>query len=199
MILPMFAIPLVALGCGGETGNNASTTPTAIPQKASGAPSPQAGEDSNPSIDQQKERLIAITRDLFAGETDEGLPRLAIEPDARNHRQGGIQLVIEINGDEYEDVAKTKAELDRRMRDAYGALFAAGHELTDATISARMRAVDGRTGITQAVVYRTRLKKEAAEGIDWAAKEDLDFNETWDILLLNRRWREALGEKSGLR
>jgi hypothetical protein len=162
MILPMLAIPLVALGCGGETGNNASTTPTAIPQKASGAPSPQAGEDSNLSIDQQKERLIAITRDLFAGETDEGLPRLAIEPDARNHRQGGIQLVIEINGDEYEDVAKNKAELDRRMRDAYEALFAAGHELTDATISARMRAVDGRTGITQAVVYRTRLKKEAA-------------------------------------
>ena len=70
--------------------------------------------------------------------------------------------MIEINGDEYEDVAKNKAELDRRMRDAYEALFAAGHELTDATISARMRAVDGRTGITQAVVYRTRLKKEAA-------------------------------------
>ena len=80
----MLAIPLVALGCGGETGNNASTTPTAIPQKASGAPSPQAGEDSNLSIDQQKERLIAITKELFAGETDEGLPRLAIEPDARN-------------------------------------------------------------------------------------------------------------------
>ena len=195
----MLAIPLVALGCGGETGNNASTTPTAIPQKASGAPSPQAGEDSNLSIDQQKERLIAITKELFAGETDEGLPRLAIEPDARNHRQGGIQLVIEINGDEYEDVAKNKAELDRRMRDAYEALFAAGHELTDATISARMRAVDGRTGITQAVVYRTRLKKEAAEGIDWAAKDTLDFNEIWDTLLLNRRWREALGEKSGLR
>jgi hypothetical protein len=199
MILPMLAIPLVALGCGGETGNNASTTPTAIPQKASGAPSPQAGEDSNLSIDQQKERLIAITKELFAGETDEGLPRLAIEPDARNHRQGGIQLVIEINGDEYEDVAKNKAELDRRMRDAYEALFAADHELTDATISARMRAVDGRTGITQAVVYRTRLKKEAAEGIDWAAKDTLDFNEIWDTLLLNRRWREALGEKSGLR
>ena len=33
----------------------------------------------------------------------------------------------------------------------------------------------------------------------WAALgwEDLDFNEIWDILLLNRRWREALGEKSG--
>ena len=71
--------------------------------------------------------------------------------------------------------------------------------LTEATISARMRAIDGRTGVTQAVVYRTRLKKETAEGIDWAAKESLDFNEIWDTLLLNRRWREALGEKSGLR
>ena len=150
-------------------------------------------------IDRQKERLIAITKELFAGDTDEGLPRLAIELDARNHRQGGIQLVIEINGDEYEDVAKNKAELDRWMRDAYEAVFSAGHDLTEATISARMRAIDGRTGVTQAVVYRTRLKKETAEGIDWAAKESLDFKEIWDTLLLNRRWREALGEKSGLR
>ena len=162
----MFAILLVLLGCESQSDPIASATPTPALQQAYETPTLQAGEDSPPSIDQQKERLIAITRDLFAGETDEGLPRLAIEPDARNHRQGGIQLVIEINGDEYEDVAKNKAELDRRMRDAYEALFAAGHELTDATISARMRAVDGRTGITQAVVYRTRLKKEAAEGID---------------------------------
>ena len=198
-ILPVFAILLVLLGCESKSDPIASATPTPALQQAAEMPTPQAGGDSPPSIDQQKELLIAITRDLFAGETDEGLPRLAIEPDARNHRQGGIQLVIEINGDEYEDVAKNKAELDRRMRDAYEVLFTAGHELTEATISARMRAVDGRTGITQAVVYRTRLKEEAAEGIDWAAKEDLDFNEIWDILLLNRRWREALGEKSGLR
>ena len=195
----MLAIPLVALGCANETGNSTATTPTAIPQRALGAPSPQTGEDSALPIDRQKERLIAITKELFAGDTDEGLPRLAIEPDARNHRQGGIQLVIEINGDEYEDVAKNKAELDRWMRDAYEAVFSAGHDLTEATISARMRAVDGRTGVTQAVVYRARLKKETAEGIDWAAKEGMDFNEIWDTLLLNRRWREALGEKSGLR
>ena len=195
----MLAIPLVALGCGGETGASALPTSTAVLQKTSEAPSPQADGDSTPSIDQQKERLIAIAKELFAGETDEGLPRLAIEPDARNHRQGGIQLVIEINGDEFQDVTKNKAELDRWMRDAYEAVFTAGYDLTDATISARMRAIDGRTGVTQAVVYRTRLGKDAAEGIDWAAKDTLDFNEIWDILLLNRRWREALGERSGLR
>ncbi len=199
MILPMLAIPLVALGCGGETGASALPSPTAALQKAAGVPSPQTGGESAPSIDRQKERLIAITKEFFAGETDEGLPRLAIEPDARNHRRGGIQLVIEINGDEYEDVAKNKAELDRWMRDAYEAVFTAGHELTEATISARMRAVDGRTGITQAVVYRTRLGKDAAEGMDWAVKDTLDFNEIWDTLLLNRRWKEALGERSGLR
>ncbi len=199
VVLSMFAVLLVALGCANETGQNASTTPTAALQKAAGVPSPQTGGESALSVDRQKERLIAITKELFAGETDEGLPRLAIEPDARNHRQGGIQLVIEINGDEYEDVAKNKAELDRWMRDAYEAVFTAGHELTEATISARMRAVDGRTGITQAVVYRTRLGKDAAEGIDWAAKDTVDFNEIWDTLLLNRRWREALGESSGLR
>ena len=195
----MLAIPLVALGCGGETGASALPTPTAVLQKTSEAPSPQADGDSTPSIDQQKERLIAIAKELFAGETDEGLPRLAIEPDARNHRQGGIQLVIEINGDEFQDVTKNKAELDRWMRDAYEAVFTAGYDLTDATISARMRAIDGRTGVTQAVVYRTRLGKDVAEGIDWAAKDSIDFNEIWDILLLNRRRREALGERSGLR
>ena len=170
----------------------------APPALAEPAATPTAA-DGPLSIDQQKESLKAIAREFFAGETEENLPRLAIEPDARNHRQGGIQLVIEINGDEYEDVAKNKAELDRWMRDAYEAVFTAGHELTEATISARMKAVDGRTGITQAVVYRTRLKKEAAEGVDWAAKDSLDFNEIWDTLLLNRRWREALGAQSGLR
>ena len=175
------------------------TAPTASSEQAAETPLPQPAGDGTLSIDQQKERLKAIAREFFAGETEENLPRLAIEPDARNHRQGGIQLVIEINGDEYEDVAKNKAELDRWMRDAYEAVFTAGHELTEATISARMKAVDGRTGITQAVVYRTRLKKEAAEGVDWAAKESLDFNEIWDTLLLNRRWREALGAQSGLR
>ena len=195
----MFAMWVVVLGCGGETGASALSTPTAVLQEATGPPALQIGGDSTLSIDQQEGRLIAITKEVFAGETDEGLPRLAIEPDPRSHRQGGIQLVIEINGDEYEDVAKNKAELDRRMRDAYEVVFSAGHDLTEATISARMRAVDGRTGITQAVVYRTRLNKDAAEGIDWAAKESLDFNEIWDTLLLNRRWREALGEKSGLR
>ena len=191
----------LAMACGGETEPEpvATATPTAASQQAAEAPTPQPAGDGPLSIDQQKERLVAIAKELFAGETEENLPRLALEPDARNHRQGGIQLVIEINGDEYEDVAKNKAELDRWMRDAYEAVFTAGHELTEVTISARMKAVDGRTGITHAVVYRTRLKKETAEGIDWASRDSLDFNEIWDTLLLNRRWREALGEQSGLR
>ena len=200
-MLAVTAVGLVAMACGGgdTTIDTASPTPTAVPQQVVETPSPQPWGDGTLSIDQQKERLVAITRELFAGETEENLARLAIDPDARNHRQGGIHLVIEINGDEYEDVAKNKAELDRWMRDAYEVLFTAGHELTETTISARMRAIDGRVGVTQAVVYRTRLKKEPAEGIDWAAKESLDFNEIWDTLLLNRRWREALGGQSGLR
>ncbi len=201
MVTALVLAMSLAMACGGEgeTEPVATATPTEVSQQATKAPTPQPAGDGPLSIDQQKERLVAITKELFAGETEENLPRLAIEPDARNHRQGGIQLVIEINGDEYEDVAKNKAELDRWMRDAYEAVFTAGHELTEVTISARMKAVDGRTGITHAVVYRTRLKKEAAEGIDWAAKESLDFNGIWDTLLLNRRWREALGEQSGLR
>ena len=201
MVTALVFVMSMAVGCGGEAEPepDAPATPTQVAQQATEAPTPQPAEDGPLSIDQQKERLVAITREFFAGETEENLPRLAIEPDARNHRQGGIQLVIEINGDEYEDVAKNKAELDRWMRDGYEAVFTAGHELTEVTISARMKAVDGRTGITQAVVYRTRLKKETAEEVDWAAKESLDFNEIWDTLLLNRRWREALGGQSGLR
>lgn len=217
-LMAALAIVTVVVGCSGDTEEPAEPTqaapaPTltagtsavaAAPTQAPAAETPtgdppQPSGDAALSIDQQKERLVAITREFFAGETEENLPRLAIDPDARNHRQGGIQLVIEINGDEYEDVAKNKAELDRWMRDAYEAVFTAGHGLTEATISARMKAVDGRTGITQAVVYRTRLKKETAEEVDWAAKDSLDFNEIWDTLLLNRRWREALGEQSGLR
>ncbi len=217
-LLAALAIVTAVVGCSGDTEEPAEPTqaaPTPTPHAATtagaatptqapavetpAAESPQPSGDGSLSIDQQKEHLVAITREFFAGETEENLPRLAIEPDARNHRQGGIQLVIEINGDEYQDVAKNKAELDRWMRDAYEAVFTAGHELTEVTISARMKAVDGRTGITQAVVYRTRLKKETADGVDWAAKDRLDFNEIWDTLLLNRRWREALGGQSGLR
>ena len=201
IVTALVLVMSLATACGGEAEPEpvATATPTEVSQQAAEVPTPQPASDGPLSLDQQKERLVAITRELFAGETEENLPRLAIEPDARNHRQGGIHLVIEINGDEYEDVAKNKAELDRWMRDGYEVVFSAGHELTEVTISARMKAVDGRTGITQAVVYRTRLKKETAEGIDWAAKESLDFNEIWDTLLLNRRWREALGEQSGLR
>ena len=199
MVTVLVLVMSLAVGCGSEPEPDAPAAPTQVAQQAAEAPTPQPAEDGPLSIDQQKERLVAVAREFFAGETEENLPRLAIEPDARNHRQGGIQLVIEINGDEYEDVARNKAELDRWMRDGHEAVFTAGHELTEVTISARMKAVDGRTGITQAVVYRTRLKRDTAEEVDWAAKESLDFNEIWDTLLLNRRWREALGGQSGLR
>ncbi len=197
--LSLLAIPLIALSCAVETGGSAGSTETAASSAtATVSPTPAPG-GSDPSIEQQKERLVAIVNRVFAGDTPDGLPRLAIEPDARDHRQGGIQLMIEINGDELEDIPKRKAGLDRQMRDAYEAVFTAGYDLTEVTISARMRAIDGRVGPTQAVVYRTRLGKDAVAGIDWTRRDTIDFNEIWDILVLNRRWREALGGKSGLR
>lgn len=42
------------------------------------------------------------------------------------------------------------------------------------------------------VVFKTKLVRDVADTIDWANKESLDFNEIWDTLLLNPRWREEL-------
>jgi hypothetical protein len=41
-------------------------------------------------------------------------------------------------------------------------------------------------------VFRTKLKREVADTIDWANKEDLDFNQVWDTIILNVRWKREL-------
>ena len=52
----------------------------------------------------------------------------------------------------------------------------------------------GDTTAIGAPVFKTRLKRDVAETIDWANKLNLDFNEIWDELLLNIRWRDELRE-----
>ncbi len=69
--------------------------------------------------------LVALGRAQFSGTTDEGRSRLQFAPDARDHRRGGIWLVMEFNGDELATVALKKVALDRQMRDAYEAFYAA--------------------------------------------------------------------------
>ena len=151
------------------------------------------------STDEQKKVLIEIGEQLFDGATahDEEIERLHYAPDARDRRQGGIWVVIEYNGDEADGVARKKAGLEAQMRDAYDAFFNAGcDELTQVDIGARMVAtgagVIGPMAQTLAVVYKTRMQRDDADGVDWANKDSIDFNQVWDELLLNTRWRNEL-------
>ncbi len=84
------------------------------------------------------------------------------------------------------------------MRDAYDTLFNSGcDQLSWVDLTGIQRALTkvGMMGDTTAIgapVFKTRLKREKADSIDWANKNALDFNEIWDELLLNTRWREEL-------
>jgi hypothetical protein len=160
---------------------------------------PVASCTTGMSIDEQKAVLIDIGVQLFDGVTahDGEIERLHYDPDARDRRQGGVWVVIEYNGDEADGVARKKAGIEAQMSDAYDAFFNSGcDELTQVDIGARMVAtgagVIGPMAQTLAVVYKTRMKREQADGVDWANKDSVDFNQVWDELLLNTRWRNEL-------
>ena len=144
--------------------------------------------------------LVAIGRAQFSGTTDEGRPRLQFGPDASDHRRGGIWLVMEFNGDELATVPLKKVALDRQMRDAYKAFYAAAcDELAQIDLATYQRATVkvsqmGKVESLPGVVFKTRLQRDAANEIDWANKEDLDFNDIWDTLLLNPAWRKEHAE-----
>ena len=147
--------------------------------------------------DQQIVKLSELVQGHLTGMNNIQRPRLNIPPDVRDdRRRGGIVVNIELNGDEYETTVKKKEELDRLMRDTYHVLYASGYELVEATISAVMMGMSHRRKSVQApiTVYKTRLKRDAAEGIDWEDKENLDFNEIWDTLLLSPTWKTELRE-----
>ncbi len=188
---------------------SATTAPesTAEPEEAAAPVSYTARPLSEPvascttgmSIDEQKAVLVDIGQQLFDGVTahDGEIERLHYAPDARDRRQGGIWVVIEYNGDEADGVARKKAGIEVQMSDAYDAFFNSGcDELTQVDIGARMVAtgagVIGPMAQTLAVVYKTRMNREQADGVDWANKDSIDFNQVWDELLLNTRWRNEL-------
>jgi hypothetical protein len=151
-------------------------------------------------IEEQKKRLVAIASRQFSGPTvhDAEMARLHYDPEARDRRQGGIWVVVEFNGDELDTVAEKKAALDVKMQDAYEALYVAGCEdLAQVDLTARAMAVavggiEGGVVQTLAAVYKTRLTREVADTVDWSSKDTLDFNEIWDTLLLNVRWKKEL-------
>ena len=150
--------------------------------------------------DQQIVKLSELVQGHLTGMNNISRPRLNIPPDVRDdRRRGGIVVNIEMNGDEYESIVQRKEELDKLMRDTYHVLYASGYELVEATISAVMMGMSHRRKSVQApiTVYKTRLKRDAAEGIDWDDKENLDFNEIWDTLLLSPTWKTELREAQG--
>ena len=152
--------------------------------------------------DQQIAKLSELVQGFLTGMNNIERPRLNIPPDVRDdRRRGGIVVNIEFNGDEYETTAEKKAGLDLLMREMYHVLYASGYDLTEATMSAIMMGTTHRNvgGASTApiTVYKTRLKRDAAESIDWDDKENLDFNEIWDTILFSPEWKRKLREESG--
>ena len=167
---------------------------------------------SGASIDDQKATLASTAKALFAGMTayDEEKPRIThlggtpIDPTARDHRPTkGIRLVIEFNGDDHGGVFEKKASVDLWMREAYNVLFNAGCDLLTLVEISGYGAALGRhpigpAALSWAITFKTRMTKEVAEGVDWEDRENLDFNEIWETMILNYRWEQALkGEPVG--
>ena len=82
----------------------------------------------------------------------------------------------------------------------FTSVTAACDDLAQVDINARMMiispAVDegGHSSLRLVNAFKTSLKREVADTADWSAKESLDFNEIWDVLLLNVKWRRELQE-----
>ena len=167
---------------------------------------------SGASIDDQKATLASTAKALFAGETayEEKKPRIThlggtpIDPTARDHRPTkGIRLVIEFNGDDHGGVFEKKASVDLWMREAYNVLFNAGCDLLTLVEISGYGAALGRhpigpAALSWAITFKTRMTKEVAETVDWENRENVDFGEIWEVMILNFRWEQALkGEPVG--
>ena len=180
--------------------------PTPYPTPAPVATRPPVVVEMQPKSDLPLDQQIVNLSDLVTGHLT-GMnnierPRLNLPPDVRDdRRRGGIVVNIEFNGDEYETTTEKKAGLDAMMQDMYHLLYASGYDVVEATMSAVMMGTAHRNvgGASTApiTVYKSRLKRDAAEGIDWNDKENLDFNEIWDTVLLSPVWKRELKAESG--
>ena len=179
-----------------------SPTAAAVPQAA--IPVPEIGSCSpGASLEEQKATLAATANAQFQGNTKEDLPRLPYGADVRDHRQGGLWVVVEFRGDELETITDRKAALDRQMADAYAAIFGAGCEdLKWVDLSGLQKAIAkvgmmGDPAMPQVPVFKTRMTADEAKEVDWDNRHSLDFSEIWKELLLNPRWREELQGAGG--
>ena len=177
---------------------SAAETPTVARPTAAPAPTPSRLASELPT-DPNFPELSNIVIVHLSGMNNIKRPRLNLPPDIReDQRRGGIVVNIEFNGDEYDTTTQKKAELDKLMIDTYEVLFTSGHEVAEVTMTAIMigaiRRVVGGTADGPIAVYKTRLKRDDAEAVDWSDKENLDFNEVWDTLILNPAWKRDLQE-----
>ncbi len=188
--------PTAALAAA-AAASRVTTAPVSEPTASAARPD---GCAPGLSLEDQKARLIEIAKGQFLGENQESLPRLQFGPDAKDHRRGGIWLVLEFNGDELDTVALKKAALDWRMRDAYEVFFMAGCDelfwvdLTAIQLGFAKVGMMGESVTKHIPTFKTRLTREDADNIDWANKEALDFDEIWNTFILNIRWRRELAE-----
>lgn len=180
-----------------------SSEPEVVPEWAytsSMDPTKHHGTCDGLDYDAQKEKLVEIAYELFAGTTNfEERERLQQIPNARDSRRGGIWLVIDFNGDEFDSLLVKKNRLDMQMRDAYDAFYNAGcADLGEVSITAIQKEVTtreiGPSTILPIVVFKTKMTKAQADEVDWENKDDIDFGEVWRVEILNPRWREGLRE-----
>ena len=147
--------------------------------------------------DEQIAALSEIANTYFSGTSNTGLPRLKLPPDVRKSRRGGIVVNIEFNGDEYPTLLEKKAGLDCIMRDGYEVLYASGYEISEVTMTAIMMGLFRRNigGVVEApiMVWKTRIKQDAASNVDWSKKNDIDFNEIFYTLSMSPDWKQKLG------
>ena len=149
---------------------------------------------SNLPLEEQIPKVSEIANAYFSGTNNTGLPRLKLPPDVRKSRRGGIVVNIEFNGDEYPTIVEKKVALDCRMRDGYEVFYASGYDISEVSMTAISmgRVALKRTIEAPIMVMKTRLKKDAAEGVDWAKKNKLDFNEIWEMVTMNPAWKKEL-------
>ncbi len=172
LVFPLLALSLAA--CGSDGGDEVGTPV---------GPSGQANEV-----------LVQLMQTRFTGETNDGEPRFINVQVRENRQTTGFNVLVEFNGDEYESIIEEFRTINVWMANAYADLFTSGHDVAEGHMSARMQVI-GRQGTSpNSIVYKTRLKREDAEGVDWANVANIDFREIWDVLILNPTWRQALTE-----
>ena len=86
------------------------------------------------------------------------------------------------------------------MRDTYEIIYGTGYEVTEVAITAVMnglvRPIVGGAVTARLQAFRSRLRADVAEKVDWDNKESLDFNEIWETVLLNKTWKREISEEA---